>query len=299
MPFQTILVPLDGSPVGEAALPYAEALARRCRASLRLVRAARPADTRPAEAYLQSLTARLGGDSVNAEIRTPTGSPPEAIRAEIAASKADLVVMATHNRTGPRRWTEGSVAESVVSQGNAPVLLVRANQSPERAERLGQARPLLVVPLDGSAFAEKALSVAADIAAAIDGALVLVRVGHGSGHLAAEGDAYLGAFEQGMDTATPGLGRNVQVVVDEARAYLGGVAARFGKSLVAATQVRLGDVVGEIVQEAEERSAAAIVMTTHGRTGLARTMFGSVAGKIVHEGNFPVLLVREARLSRP
>jgi len=292
MALHTILVPLDGSPVGEAALPYAEALARKCGASLRLVRATRPAERQQAEVYLQSLTAGRADGSVSAEVQTPTGSPPEAIRAEIAASHADLVVMATHNRTGPRRWAEGSVAESVVSQGNAPVLLVRANQSSERAERLGQVRPLLVVPLDGSAFAETALLVASYVASSIAGALVLVRVGHGSGHLAAEGDAYLGAFEQGMDTATPGLGRNVQVVAGEARAYLGAVAARLGKSLVADTQVRFGDVVSEIIQEAEERNAAAIVMTTHGRTGLARTMFGSVAGTIVHAGNFPVILVR-------
>ena len=292
MPLHTILVPLDGSPVGEAALPYAEALARKCGASLRLVRAARPAERQPAEAYLQALRARGASDSLNAEVEVPTGSPPEAIRAEIAAARADLVVMATHNRTGPRRWAEGSVAESVVSQGNAPVLLVRANQSPERAERLDQARPLLVVPLDGSAFAETALAFASELASAIGGALVLVRIGQGSGRLAAEGDAYLGAFEAGMDTATPGLGRDVQVVVGEARAYLGAVATRLAKSLVADTQVRLGDVVGEIVQEAEDRNAAAIVMTTHGRTGVARTMFGSVAGRIVHEGNFPVILIR-------
>ena len=293
MPLQTILVPLDGSPVGEAALPYAEALARKCGASLRLVRAARPAETHQAEAYLQSLTAGSAGGSVKTEVEVPTGSPPDAIRAEITASNADLVVMATHTRTGPRRWAEGSVAESVVRQAHAPVLLVRTNQSPERAERLDQARPMLVVPLDGSAFAETALTVASDLAASIGGALVLVRIGHGSGHLAAQGDTYLGAFEAGMDTATPGLGKDVQVVVNEAHAYLGGVAARLGKSLVADTQVRLGDVVSEIVQEAEERNAAAIVMTTHGRTGVARTMFGSVAGRIVHEGNFPVILVRQ------
>src|SRR5437879_3208321 len=147
MQFQTILVPLDGSPVGEAALPYAEALATRCGAGLALVRAARPAEREDAEAYLHAVTTRLAQESANIEIEVPAGSPPHAIRDQIAASHVDLVVMATHDRKGPRRWAQGSVAEAVVSQGNAPVLLVRANQDPRGAERFRQAHPFLVVAL--------------------------------------------------------------------------------------------------------------------------------------------------------
>ena len=61
---------------------------------------------------------------------------------------------------------------------------------------------------------------------------------------------------------------------------------------VLATAVRFGDPAAEIVAEAEERTAAAVVMATHGRTGVMRSVLGSVAGQVVHTGMVPVALVR-------
>jgi hypothetical protein len=68
--------------------------------------------------------------------------------------------MATHDRTGPSRWVHGSAAEAVVSRASIPVMVVRAAEGPRPARRFDQPRPVLVVPLDGSAFAEAALPIA-------------------------------------------------------------------------------------------------------------------------------------------
>jgi nucleotide-binding universal stress UspA family protein len=303
MPLANILVPVDGSPVGEAALPYAEALASRTGATITLVRVEHEPSLPPvagsppsqtvgeAEGYLAGMASGLTARGLRVETRAPHGSPPNAIREEIAAGHPDLVVMATHDRTGPSRWARGSVAEAVVSDASLPVLLVRASQNQRGAERFRQSRPVLVVPLDGSPFAEAALTVAAELAEAVRGMVALVRVVPAASHLVGDNTGYANLLERSLDAAT-GVEENPQQAEGEARAYLAALAKRLGKGLVLCTAVRLGEVADQIAFETEQRDAAAVVMATHGRTGLARTLLGSVAGKVVHEGDAPVVLVR-------
>ena len=82
----------------------------------------------------------------------------------------------------------------------------------------------------------------------------------------------------------------------EAQAYLESVASQVGADLVLSATLRLGDPATEIVATAELHEAAAVVMATHGRTGVMRTLLGSVAGQVVHTGRLPVVLVRPAKL---
>jgi nucleotide-binding universal stress UspA family protein len=82
----------------------------------------------------------------------------------------------------------------------------------------------------------------------------------------------------------------------EAEIYLGVVAAQFDSRQVLGKTVRFGDPPVEIAAEAEERGAAVVVMATHGRAGLMRTLLGSVAGQVVHTGKTPVMLVRPPML---
>jgi nucleotide-binding universal stress UspA family protein len=65
--------------------------------------------------------------------------------------------------------------------------------------------------------------------------------------------------------------------------------------LTADVEVRLGHPASEIVTAAG-RTAAAIVMATHGRTGLPRTVLGSVAGEVVRHSPTAVIVVRPAKL---
>jgi len=56
--------------------------------------------------------------------------------------------------------------------------------------------------------------------------------------------------------------------------------------------LKLGNAAEQIIQFAEKSSVDLVAMTTHGRSGLQRWVFGSVAERILREGNTPLLLVR-------
>src|SRR6266702_4225031 len=187
--YKSILVPLDGSPLAEAALPFAESLAERAGASLVLVRATHahptlgnnaPEQQREiagAEDYLTILAKELAGRGFSVQTGVPYGGSAAAwIVEEVSMRDADLVVMATHDRSGADRWLHGSVAEAVVSRATAPVLLIRARSSPRAIERFGDQPPVLVVALDGSPLAEAALPGASDLARTLGGRIVLVTV---------------------------------------------------------------------------------------------------------------------------
>src|SRR5689334_9433239 len=105
-----MLVPVDGSATSETALPVAEAIAARTGSALALVRAAdrnssSAIDT--AEKYVGTLAESLTGRGLQVEWGVPVGPPADWIVEETDLRKATLVVMATHDRTGPDRWLHG------------------------------------------------------------------------------------------------------------------------------------------------------------------------------------------------
>src|ERR1700694_2071766 len=181
-----ILVPLDGTPTGETALPYAEALANRTAAPLVLIHAVHGRWQRDVaagqlqaveegQAYIERVAAQLERRGVAAEIGMPYGATEGWIAEEIRLRKVDLVVMATHDRGRPARWLHHNIAEAVVGQSDVPVLVTRADAQPT-FERFAQPRPVLVVPLDGSELAEAALPAATELATSLGAGLVLLRV---------------------------------------------------------------------------------------------------------------------------
>jgi nucleotide-binding universal stress UspA family protein len=290
---KNIMVPVDGTPIGEAALPFAEVLARRSGAKLILIRTAHAAAAtlnsaegqgravEEAEQYVAHVSASLTARGFTVETGVPYGTPAEWIPAEVALRQVDLVVMATHDRTGPTRWMRGSVAEAVVNHATVPVLLVRAADRNDPSARLEQPRPTLIVPLDGSEFAETALPIAQEFATLLGGRIVLVGVvpdpsraipGEGAGLIYTDVDL------EGLQAET--------------RSYLASVASRMNPILTTETVLRVGEAALEIASVAKGRAAAAVIMATHGRAGLMRTILGSVAGGVVHLSTTPVILVR-------
>lgn len=144
MKLATILVPLDGSPLAEAALPEAVEMAESSGAELLLLRAAQvhslpgvdPTDAQvkvvqEAEEYLAGVADRLadlGFKSVDCSVWY--GPAPYAIVAAARLYKVDLIVMTTHGRSGLGRMILGSVAESVLRGTTTPILLLRAPEAP-------------------------------------------------------------------------------------------------------------------------------------------------------------------------
>jgi nucleotide-binding universal stress UspA family protein len=134
----------------------------------------------------------------------------------------------------------------------------------------------ILVPLDGSTLAELALPRAIDQARASGAKLLLLR-------------AASAPRVPGLDTT------EAQVrVVEEAEAYLAETAARLRSSGVAAveTSTWYGAPAVSIVEAARLHAVDMIVMTTHGRSGLPRLIFGSVAESVLHSTATPLLLVR-------
>ena len=129
----TILVPLDGSELAERALPYAVTLARQYGSTVLLLEVAdhrHPAAD--AEVYLRRWAERLAVVcGVAAAHDVAAGQAGPSIVDEAAQRGVDLIVMATHARTGVERMVMGSVADYVLHHAGAPVLLV-----PEACERV-------------------------------------------------------------------------------------------------------------------------------------------------------------------
>jgi nucleotide-binding universal stress UspA family protein len=280
--YTRLLVPLDGSALAETALPYAEALAALTGGTLYLVRAAPPDEQAAALAYLQQVAQRLQAQGMSVEPRVLTGPAAEAIAYEALRCQADLMVLATHGRTGIARWVLGSVADALLHQIATPCLLVRPGQ------RRWEGRPRRVlVPLDGSELAERALEPATALAAP-EGELLLYQVLPPAAATAAD-------LEH-----DPTWSEILEEIRAEVLRYLERVAERLR---TAGYRVRTATDYGEpaacIADCARREEADLIVLSSHGRSGLARWLLGSVADALVRRAPVPLLLLRPLLAARP
>ena len=144
MKIDKVLVPLDGSKLAEQALTKALDVAEGTKPTFVLLRAAEattwpggdPADeqvrvVREAEEYLEGIKAALGRRGIRkVEASVWYGPPASAIVEAAQVSKADLIVMTTHGRSGLGRLILGSVAEAVLRGTTTPILLLRADGAP-------------------------------------------------------------------------------------------------------------------------------------------------------------------------
>ena len=143
-----------------------------------------------------------------------------------------------------------------------------------------------MVPLDGSAFAETALTAALEIVGAA-GELVLSSVAAAPDHVERDDQgrvrAYLDQQEESSRRETLDYLRQVEAQLKQQR-----------PDLRVILDVRIGDPAPGIVMAEIERDADLVVMATHGRTGIRRAVLGSVAGAVLTAGSAPVLLVSPA-----
>lgn len=146
--FKKIVVPLDGSQLAEQAIPVAVSLANTYDAELYLVQVVtnylvppygldyqmgetfRDVALRETHEYLNITRNHIQAE-VNKEIHTKVieGLVAENILDFAEFENADIIVMATHGRSGVGRWVFGSVAERVLRASQCPVLLVRADEA--------------------------------------------------------------------------------------------------------------------------------------------------------------------------
>lgn len=301
--FRRILVPTDGSRPSGAALTAALRLAREQGAKVRVVHVA---DTVPPagvdEMYrefdryregalaagrrvIRRAESRARAERVRAEsavVETLVHDVAGAIVEEAARWRADLIALGTHGRSGLARVVLGSVAEAVARHAATAVLLIK--RAPPR-KRAGRSIGRILVAVDGSDPANRALGAALRLARERRAALRAVHVAD-TFPIAAFGEAYIDV-DAYRDAALAG-GR---AVIGAAKRRARAAGTRLDAAML---ETVTHDVSGVVVTDAKRWRADVVVLGTHGRTGLARLLLGSVAERVARNTAAPVLLVRGA-----
>jgi len=143
--YKKILVPLDGSPLAEAVLPHAEALAKSEHAEIIILRVPNApvseflsrdpmiaemihADMeKESEEYVHNKVAALEKENIKVTGITKDGPVPDTILNVADETHADIIAMSTHGRTGISRWLMGSVADKIIHHAHIPVMLIHPN----------------------------------------------------------------------------------------------------------------------------------------------------------------------------
>jgi nucleotide-binding universal stress UspA family protein len=213
---------------------------------------------------------RAAGFEVEAEVRM--GRPGPEVLA--AAQGVDLILIATHGRSGVSRWWLGSVTDQVVREAGCPVLVIGPNVTLNLDSYSIQR---VLVPLDGSEVAEQALPLAAWVASRSGAEVDLVRC------------MTLTAVAYDPSTAIYSADL-VNAMQDAVNAYLDAAAARL-PGISVHKQVLIGGAGQLLLEYLEQRPAQLVIMTSHGRTGLKRATLGSITDRMLH-GAAPVLVLR-------
>ena len=146
--YQKIMVPLDGSELAECVLPHVEAFISQCQIRtivfVRVLEAITPAvageyainvedlESREAnrkasaEEYLNQIMKRMKPGETRLEKEVLIGRPADKLADYADQNDVDLILMATHGRSGVSRWVRGSVADRILRAASVPVLMVRA-----------------------------------------------------------------------------------------------------------------------------------------------------------------------------
>ena len=310
--FNNIIVPLDGSELSANALPAASVMAKASGAPITLLRSydsipewqvdsqqgrlrgsMAVAEHDRVTAWLRAEKERLGNGEIAASISVEAheGPAPEAIIKFANQDPGALIAMSTHGRGGISRMLMGSVSAKVVRAVANPTLLVRCNDHdcpvvPRHFENI-------IVPLDGSVFAERAIPLAQGVASALGARLMLVRTTPDSDffRLNSEWRAY-----DGIAATEYHVPENLAVrLAETAKTYLWRKADRLSAvspDLDVEAVHSVGPPSEKVIRMTEQLDNTLVVMATRGRRGIGRAFLGSIADRIVRHSQAPTLLVR-------
>lgn len=146
--YQKIMVPLDGSELAECVLPHVEAFINQCQIRtivfVRIIETITPAiageyaismddlktreSARKSEAdeYLTQVMDRFQSGETTLQKEVRVGRAADRLAEYAEKNEVDLILMATHGRSGVSRWVRGSVADRILRSASIPVLMVRA-----------------------------------------------------------------------------------------------------------------------------------------------------------------------------
>lgn len=306
MTYQRILVPLDGSEHAEKVLVYAKELAGRLDLDVSLLYVCskeeyqvlpmhrsyveRLADlvTTQSAAVRASIGNQPKGKGGQAAGRVAVGYPAEEILRFADENKTDLILMTTHGRSGVKRWILGSVADKVLRASKLPILLVRSGVSDEVTYDKWPKRTI-VVPLDGSKVAESVLPHVEVLAKqkGLDSLeVVLLQVSEPPVIQSDYPASMPSTWEEHVKEETARRKRG-------AEQYLSGVEKRLKDAgLKVRSEALVGNPAQELIGYCSKDHFNMIVMATHGRSGISRWAYGSVAEKILLGTASPTVVIR-------
>lgn len=307
--FTKAMIPLDGSEVSDGIIPFINQIALEMKMSVVLGRVVdidqvqgaliglashRGTDRednsakevverilQDAKAPLEAIAEEMDLEGISVETLIRSGPASQSIIDMAVESGCDLIAMSTRGRSLLRSGLLGSVTYRVMHESPLPVLAI----TPERAgqqweEDYGISN--VIVPLDGSDFAEAALPYAVVLARRMGLTVRLLRVVRLHNIVYSDTDWFGGR-----------LGELETQLVEDAENYLAEVTQRLANSgLDVQTVVVMGKPSTEIARYASSVGHGMIVLSTHGRSGVGRLMLGSVAEAVVRESGDPVLAVR-------
>jgi nucleotide-binding universal stress UspA family protein len=285
-------------------LPYAVELAGRLDLHLIILHACGPHESEALpmyQAYVEhtaemtmrksrEVQARTGAQSgtraVEATAEVVAGHPAEEILCYSDQNDIDLILLASHGRSGIRQWMIGSIADKILRASKVPVWLVRAG-IPEEIVYDEWPKRRLLVPLDGSQLSETILPHVEALAKQRGAELVnviLLRVCE---------QPFITADYAGETDWEEHVKRITNRFKEISEQYLMKVKEQLSKTgLNVRTEVIMGKPADEIIDYAHRNPPNLIVMTTHGHSGLGSWAYGSVSNKVLYNVRSPIFLVR-------
>lgn len=291
-----ILVPLDGSKLGELALNYAAELAKSMNSEVHLLSVCdrigeeyRNMCSVYLEKVSEGLRSSLQGAIILPKVQAIVidGQPDTKILDYAIENNIDLIVLVSHGHSGIMPWATGSTASKIIQKSTIPILLIRASDNVDTKQVSGLFKKILV-PLDGSTMSEAVLPYVKEIAIHTNSEIILLRV-----------------LEQGQHVRTIGgidhfayTDEQVEEMRQETIAYLNEINQKLTKDgFTVKTLVKIGDVARDIIDTTIQENISIVAMSSHGKSAAIKWVLGSVSNKILQAGKKPLLLVRPSKNS--
>lgn len=282
--FQRILVPLDGTKQAEAAIPFARELATTFGARLMLLHVEPPSaavmDEIAVDNRMEIIAAELRTAGIEASVVTEFGKAAPTIASTAVLDHVDLIVLTPETRTLLEGLRHPSVTADVLARTAAPILIA-PTKGEESPKLLSYGGAQVIVPLDGSPLAEKALPLALRMARRFDRPMLLLNVIPLSRVIVAGPETYALSRE------------NVEAELRETQEYLSRVRSRLERTenVSVQTSFHRGVPAEVILAVAATKPGSLLVMSSHGRTGLMRVLLGSVTLDVARKTNLPLIIV--------
>jgi nucleotide-binding universal stress UspA family protein len=301
--YRRIMVALDDSVESRNALPWAMSIAQRAKCSVELVHGVYPpaagtelyaaavldderrrASERETEDRLRADVAPMISAGIDAHFMILRDASPELLAAHARDKGSDLLIMTTHDRGRLEQFLLGSISESIAHRVELPVLLVHSSTPIPVVTPDAVSIRHLLVPLDGSAFAEQIIPHVAQLASMMEAEVTMLAV--------VDPILAVAASTSGRDSVVSDGSENtghVDAFDAEALERAANPLRDAGVSVqIAAVPHRRPATV--IVDYAKQHSVDVIAMTTHGRGALKRIVMGSVAHRVLRSTNIPMLI---------